>query len=197
MTRVSHLSLAAACGLAALLAGCDRQSAPDAQPQETQAASASSELAGTIDRASAGDALPDFTLKDIEGKQIALASLKGKPVLLNLWATWCAPCVVEMPMLDDLAADYAGKLQVVTVSQDMKGAEAVAPFFKEKKLAHLGPWLDANSDLSFHFGGGQLPLTVLYDAQGKEVWRIAGGYDWAGEEARAQIEEGIAAKGAL
>ncbi len=117
----------------------------------------------------------------------------GEPVLLNLWATWCAPCVVEMPLLDELAADMAGELQVVTVSEDLQGAVAVVPFFEERDLPNLPQWLDPNNALAASYGGGAvLPLTVLYDAQGKEVWRVMGGYDWASEDARAAIEEGLA-----
>jgi thiol-disulfide isomerase/thioredoxin len=184
------LFAALGCGFAIALAGCDRQSATDAQPQEEATRPASGELTGTIDRQFAGDPMPDFTFTDPDGKELSLTGLQGKPVLLNLWATWCAPCVVEMPMLDDLAGEYSGKVRVVTVSQDMKGAELVAPFFAEKGFKHLEPWLDTKSDLAFHYeGGAVLPTTILYDAQGKEVWRMVGGYEWDSEPAHALVEE--------
>lgn len=151
------------------------------------------ELTGTLDRAYAGDGLPDYTFASLDGEELNLPSLTGQPVLLNLWATWCAPCVVEMPMLDELAADYDGRLRVVTVSQDMQGEEVVAPFFEESEFAHLESWMDTKSDLAFHYGGGTaLPTTILYDGDGKEVWRIVGGYDWASPEARALVDEGLA-----
>ena len=184
------LCAALVCGFAIALAGCDRQSATDVQPQEETSSPAGAELTGSIDRQFAGEPIPDFTFPDPDGKELSLAGLKGKPVLLNLWATWCAPCVVEMPTLDELAGDYAGKLRVVAVSQDMKGAQLVAPFFKEKGFAHLEPWLDAKSDLAFHFGGGAvLPTTILYDTKGQEVWRMVGGYDWDSEQARVLVDE--------
>lgn len=141
------------------------------------------------DRSHAGSEMPDFTVGDPAGGKLRLPDLKGTPVLVNLWATWCAPCVTEMPLLDGLAGDMAGKLRVVTVSQDMQGAERVAPFFAEKKFAHLEPWLDPENDLAFHYGGANLPLSVLYDAKGREVWRIAGDLDWSGEKARALVAE--------
>ena len=192
MSRIPSLSLTLALGLAAALAGCDRQSAPDAQPQEAELAATGGELGGTLTREYAGDSLPDFTFTDPEGKELALAGLAGTPVLLNLWATWCAPCVVEMPMLDALAAENEGALRVITVSQDMKGAELVAPFFADRQFSHLEPWLDTKSDLAFHYGGGSvLPTTILYDAQGKEIWRVIGGYDWTGEQARAEVAEAL------
>ncbi len=135
--------------------------------------------------------MPDFTLSDPAGKKLRLPDLKGTPVLLNLWATWCAPCVTEMPLLDTLAGDMQGKLRLVTVSQDMQGAEKVRPFFAERKFAHLEPWLDPENDLVFHYGGNNLPLSVLYDAQGREVWRVAGDLDWASKDVRDKVAEAL------
>jgi hypothetical protein len=96
-----------------------------------------------------------------------------------------------MPLLDTLAGENEGKLRVVTVSQDLKGAEEVEPFFVEKKFAHLEPWLDPDTELSFAFAdsGGVLPTTVLYGANGKELWRVVGGYDWSSPEAAALVAE--------
>ena len=191
------VSLSLTCAVALCLAACDRETPETAQQQENSAASkqsdaGGSELAGEVDRSFAGSDLPDFTFQTPAGESLSLASLKGTPVLLNLWATWCAPCVVEMPMLDELAADYDGELRVLTVSQDMKGAELVEPFFAKGGYKNIEPWLDPQNDLGFHFGAGAvLPTTVLYDAQGKEVLRVVGGYEWNGEEARALVEEAL------
>ena len=98
-------------------------------------------------------------------QELQLASLKGKPVLINLWATWCGPCVLEMPMLDQLAGADGSKLRVVTISQDLQGAAKVVPFFASHKFAHLEPWLDPDNTLGDHYATGILPTTVLYDAQ--------------------------------
>jgi thiol-disulfide isomerase/thioredoxin len=181
-------------GCAAALAGCDRQSGGSAQQQEAAAAPTpappqAEELTGKIDRSHAGEAVPDLAFADAGGKKLSLAALKGTPVLLNLWATWCAPCKAEMPTLDTIAGDDAGKLRVVTVSQDLKGAAEVTPFFSTQHFAHLEPWLDPDNTLGMKLGGGNavLPTTVLYDASGKEVWRVVGGYDWASAEARSEI----------
>ena len=109
---------------------------------------------------------------------------------VNLWATWCVPCITEMPMLDELAAELGESVRVVTVSEDMTGAEAVEPFFAARNLSNLPKWMDPKNDLAVAYGGGAgLPLTVLYDAQGKEVWRILGGYDWSSAEARELVAE--------
>ncbi|MEO6153675.1 MAG: TlpA disulfide reductase family protein [Croceibacterium sp.] len=182
------------CAFALLVSGCDRQSAPPAQPQPTPTAApaAAEQLTGKLDRSFAGTAMPAVTLKDPAGKTLESASLKGKPALVNLWATWCAPCVVEMPLLDTLAGELAGKLAVVTVSEDFSGGEVVTPFFARKGYRNLPQWLDPGNALAMAYGGGTaLPLTVLYDRDGKEVWRVMGGYDWASGEARRDISEAL------
>ncbi|HVR91390.1 MAG TPA: TlpA disulfide reductase family protein [Novosphingobium sp.] len=142
-----------------------------------------------IDRSHKGSALPDFTFGDPAGRQLRLASLKGTPLLINLWATWCGPCVVEMPMLDKLAATRAGKLKVLTVSQDLGQPQKVAVFFTDRKLAHLEPWLDPDNSLAQHYQAGTLPTTIYYDAAGREVWRFVGGHDWGSAETAKMLAE--------
>jgi thiol-disulfide isomerase/thioredoxin len=175
------------------LAGCDR-GADDKVQQQGEAEGEKQGLTGEIDRSFAGELMPAVDVTDPAGKTLNLGALQGQPVLLNLWATWCAPCVVEMPMLDNLAAEFDDELRVVTVSQDMQGAEAVEPFFADKGFENLEPWLDPENELGFRFEGGALPITVLYDAGGQEVFRVAGGYHWDSEEAQAAIREALAAR---
>lgn len=178
----------------ALLGGCDRQSGEKAQPAAaaSRAAPAAERLArhnGSLDTSHKGEALPALTLTDHAGRKLALASLAGKPLLVNLWATWCAPCVAELPTLDALATSRAGSLRVLTVSQDMSGTEKVADFLKARGATHLEPWLDPNNDLAFHYQVTTLPTTILYDAQGREVWRYVGGHDWSGPDAADLIAQ--------
>ncbi len=135
--------------------------------------------------------MPDFTVTDPSGKSLKLRDLKGTPVLVNLWATWCGPCVLEMPMLDKLGVDNVDKLRVLTVSQDMAGNDKVAEFFAEKTFAKLEPWLDPDNNLGFHYNTGMLPTTVLYDAQGKEVWRMIGAHDWSSARTAAMLAETV------
>jgi len=175
------------------VAACDRPSAEPSQPQEDAAAPQAEQLSGTLDRSFAGEEMPAGELTDPGGATLSLAETRGTPVLLNLWATWCAPCVVEMPLLDELAGELGDNVRVLTVSEDMKGAEAVVPFFEQRGFENLPRWMDPKNDLAIAYGGGAaLPLTVLYDAEGREVWRIMGGYDWASAEAREQIAEALA-----
>ena len=177
------------CAFALALAGCDRESAEPAQPEGAVAESGET-LTGKIDRAFAGTAMPAAQLTDPAGATLATASLAGKPVLVNLWATWCVPCVTEMPLLDELAGELGDSVTVLTVSEDIQGAEKVVPFFEQRKLANLPQWMDPQNALAVAYGGGTgLPLTVLYDAEGKEVWRVLGGYDWSSPEARELVAE--------
>lgn len=178
-----------------LLAGCDRAGDAPAQPGggpgEGEAATAP---AGTVVRTFAGAPLPALQFNDADGNVLDLAAQDG-PVLINLWATWCAPCVVEMPQLDALAGELEGEARVITISQDMRGAEVVTPFFANKGFTRLEPWLDPDATLSSQFTpAGQLPLTILFDAKGQEVWRVAGGYEWDSPQAIALIRESLTAK---
>jgi thiol-disulfide isomerase/thioredoxin len=143
MSRLFSVTLAPALGLALLalpLAGCDRESGTKAQPQAENKAAAAPAKQGPVSRQFAGAALPAFIATDPSGKTLDLAGLKGQPVMLNLWATWCAPCKAEMPVLDAIAGANAGKLRVVTVSQDMKGKELVVPYFTEATSASAWAW---------------------------------------------------------
>ena len=177
-----------------LVAGCDRQS-----PKPEQAAANAAENAaapatalpadtGAVDRSHKGEAATIESFKGADGKDLTLADFKGKPVLLNLWATWCAPCIAEMPQLDALAVREAGKLQVLTVSQDLEGAAKVTPFFAKGGYEALKPYLDDKVALSTHYQVN-LPATILYDSTGHEVWRYSGPQDWRGEAAAKLIAE--------
>lgn len=179
------------CSLLAM-AGCDRQGGAGAQGDSSATATPAA-VAGPatpakgIDRSHKGSAAPTMTLADPAGRKLAFAGLAGKPFLVNLWATWCAPCVTELPTLDKLAA--GGAVRVITVSQDSGEPARIAAFLKDKGLAHLEPWLDPQNDLSFHYNTGTLPTTVLYDSRGREVWRFVGEHDWSSAETAALLAE--------
>lgn len=179
-----------------VIAGCDRQSgqAPQAEAPANGADVAAKpgggrELTGTLDISKRGAPMPADAFTAPDGKTVTLASFKGKPLLVNLWATWCGPCVAEMPTLDTLAARGQGKLTVLVVSQDNKGKDVVDPFFAKAGFKHLQPYIDAESGLGFAFATGMLPTTILYDADGKEVWRVIGGMDWDGPRANTLLAD--------
>lgn len=186
--------------------GCDRRSGENGQggtnaAVNNVAAPTSGEVApdaggkkeaftAKLDRSHAGAEMPDALFVDPAGKDVSLDMFKGKPLLVNLWATWCGPCVAEMPMLNGLAAEYKGKgLTVLTVSQDMGEAGAITAFFTKNKLPNLSAYRDPENLLGFHYATGVLPTTVLYDRDGKEVVRVVGAKDWGDAEGRALIED--------
>lgn len=180
-----------------LLGACDRQSADNAQASANVAAETTAtppgfeaDKLGQVSRDNAGEAAPDTPFTAPDGSETTLAAFAGKPVLVNLWATWCAPCVAEMPTLDALAEREDGKLQVLVISQDMDGAEKVAPFFEKAAFKRLQPYLEPGMALSVGYGAN-LPTTILYDAEGKEVWRVLGDTDWTGKPAADLIAEAI------
>ncbi len=188
---LKSLVLCSLAGAVTLLAGgCDRQSGEDAQQQASQGAAQSKDVAvEKLDRSHKGEPLPDITLVDPTGESLDLSSLKGKPLLINLWATWCAPCIAEMPTLDALI-DREEELGVVVlpISQDMDQDDKVVEILRRRKLDNIQPWIDEKGDLGFQYGGN-LPMTIMFDAQGKEVWRYTGGNDWTSPEALKLIKE--------
>lgn len=177
------LSLVAALSLA----GCDRQKAPEPQA-DAPGLPGPDAASGRLDRSHAGTPAPDVAFADPEGEETSLAEFEGRPVLVNLWATWCAPCIVEMPSLDALAAREEG-LTVLALSQDIAGREAVDRFFAEREFRELEPYLDDEMAFMTALGLGTLPTTILYDAQGREVWRMTGMADWESERAARLLRE--------
>lgn len=187
--------------LAALaMSGCDRQAAAPAQadargnaaaiasPDEVPAAApAPAAKGGAVDRSHKGEAAPAATFQRPDGTATTIAAFRGRPVLVNLWATWCAPCIAELPTLDRAAAETAGRITVLAVSQDLDAAKA-APFLAARRVTHLAPYRDPALALSVAYAAN-LPTTIFYDARGRELWRVSGGMDWSGPTARALLAE--------
>jgi len=183
-------SLLTLLALALAVGACDREAGPAAQ-QEENSSPAKQELSGEIDRSQSGTLLPALLLSDPAGHQINLGAVQGTPVLVNLWATWCAPCVVEMPMLDNLADTMGDELRVITISQDLQGAKRVEPFFAKNDFRNLQPWLDPENEAAKAFGDAGMPITVLFDSSGQEIFRVTGGYHWDSEDAIALVREAL------
>jgi thiol-disulfide isomerase/thioredoxin len=199
------------CVLACALAGCDRQNPPSPQGNGANAATAAAAPAapggppaagneashgdyptGRLDRSHARTAAPALAFQGPDGQQTHLSSFRGRPLLVNLWATWCGPCVVEMPSLDALAGrQTAGQgLQVIAISQDSSdGRRKVTDFFAQRRFQHLQPYLDSEMGLMFGLGLDTLPTTILYDSQGREVWRMVGMADWQSDRVARLLQE--------
>ena len=146
---------------------------------------------GKRDRSKAGGPAPAAEFQDPEGAPSSLADFRGRPVLLNLWATWCAPCIAEMPTLDRLAAREADRLHVLTVSQDLDGRAKVEAFFARQGYRNLETWLDPQMALMTELKADTLPTTILYDARGRELWRVVGMEDWESGRAAMLLKEGL------
>ncbi len=172
----------------ALVAGCDRQKPP--APQGDQPAATAEQTAG-VDRSQKGKAAPDILFKDPDGGEISLAEFEGVPILVNLWATWCGPCVKELPTLDKLAESHAvdGQLGVIAVSQDTAPQGSVKAFLDKLGIKHVGAYHDDKMALSGALAVQVMPTTILYGADGREVWRYVGDLDWTGEEAAKLLAE--------
>jgi thiol-disulfide isomerase/thioredoxin len=176
------------------LAACQKQE-PQTKNTATPSGAAQSAEAGPVkgvDRSHNGKAAPAATFNDPDGREISLADFHGSPVLVNLWASWCAPCVKELPTLDKLAASHRddGTLGVIAVSQDSGPQASVNAFLAKLKTGDLGAYHDPNMGLSAALGPETvLPTSILYDAQGREVWRYVGDLDWTSPEAAKLLAE--------
>ncbi len=189
-----RLEIAPLLCLTFMLAACDRQSSPSPQPSTNQTVPAANNAkegeSAVIDRSQKGKPWPGYGFEAPNGDKVTLADFKGRPVLMNLWATWCAPCIKELPSLEAVAKREAEALQVLAISQDLDGRKAVDAWWKGQSFTLLQPYIDAKADFSFNIGGGgALPVTVLYDAAGKEIWRAIGPMDWSSDKAKALIAE--------
>ena len=127
---------------------------------------------------------PEITFSDAAGNTLRLADFRGKVVLLNLWATWCAPCVKEMPALDRLQAKLGGPdFAVLALSIDREGLAKVQGFFAQNRIAALPPYLDPSGRAPAAFGARGLPTTLLIDRDGRLVGRQEGAAAWDADSA--------------
>lgn len=127
--------------------------------------------------------LPEIRFEDGNGVALTLADLRGKTVLLNIWATWCVPCREEMPTLDALEAELGGPaFEVVPLSVDRAGPEVVRKFYAEIGIEHLGLYIDASMRASFDLRAPGLPTTLLIDSEGRELGRLVGPAEWDAAE---------------
>jgi thiol-disulfide isomerase/thioredoxin len=140
--------------------------------------------------------MPPMAFTDLEGKELTLDAFKGKVVVLNLWATWCVPCIKEMPSLERLGAKLKDRgVAVMSISQDRGGAKQVTPFLEKQGLKTLPIYLDPKGAVLKAIGARGLPTTLVIDKEGREVGRLEGDAEWDGPNALAVIEH-VLAKGA-
>ena len=132
-------------------------------------------------------ALPPIGITDATGAAKTLADFAGKPALLNLWATWCTPCVAEMPDLDRLAKVLAGEWAVLPLSSDRSGAPVVQAFYTSHDIAHLPVLLDRNGEVMHSLAVRGIPTTIVVGADGRERGRLEGAVEWTAPESISKL----------
>lgn len=189
-TAVLYPALAAlAIGAAIFMWPKDEPPAPETGQTAPPPAASTDQTAGDMRKLVWADrAVPDVAFKDKDGGDLRLADYRGQVVVLNFWATWCAPCRKEMPSLEALQGQIDG-VEVVTVSVGHAQPGAVDRFFNEIGVTALPHHSDPKMELSRAMGVLGLPVTVLIDASGREVARLTGEADWAAPEALAVLRD--------
>ncbi|MCW3476972.1 TlpA disulfide reductase family protein [Limobrevibacterium gyesilva] len=125
---------------------------------------------------------------DADGNPHGIADFAGKGLVINLWATWCVPCVAEMPALQDMARKLAGEnIVVLPLSSDRGGAPVVRKFYAAHGIDALPVWLDPKGEAGRAWNARGLPTTLIIDRQGRERGRLEGAVDWASEASLAEI----------
>ncbi len=134
-----------------------------------------------------GEPLRDATMQGLNGPPRTLSSFRGRPLIINVWASWCAPCRIEMASLERLAwGDLAGRFTLIGISTDDYVDRAQA--LLRRSNATINHYIDRGLELETMLGATHLPLTVLVDAQGRVLEKVAGAKEWDGPEARRRIE---------
>jgi thiol-disulfide isomerase/thioredoxin len=137
---------------------------------------------------------PPLSFAEQSGKTVTLAEFRGRPVLVNLWATWCVPCLKEMPSLARLQAQRTG-LTILAISEDRRGEELVGPFLEQHDIKGLAIYLDPKSAVAHALGVGGLPTSFLIDRDGKILGELEGGAEWDSSEMAKVLDRYLAAKG--
>ncbi|MEM9097041.1 MAG: TlpA disulfide reductase family protein [Pseudomonadota bacterium] len=136
------------------------------------------------------------TFADGAGAPMTVADLRGKVVVMNFWATWCAPCRAEMPSIDRLAGEMNGEdVYVMAVSTDRGSRDKIDRFFGEVEIQHLGVYRDQKSELAREAGAFGLPMTIILGRDGREVARLLGEAEWDSAEAKAIIRRIVGEQG--
>jgi thiol-disulfide isomerase/thioredoxin len=190
--RILMLALAAL-ALMAILAGAMLLPWAARPVTDQQHPDAGSAPLGRFIPASPPRAAPPVNFTDLTGQRVTLSDFAGKVVLVNLWATWCAPCRREMPSLEKLQTRFGDKLAILAISEDIGGKKVVAPFIKKLGLRLVKIYLDPKSRVGQGFNVDGLPTSIVIDRQGRVVGRIEGEADWTSPRLLAVVEPLVSA----
>jgi thiol-disulfide isomerase/thioredoxin len=155
-------------------------------------------LAGTVAHFSLSNPrlpAPDVAFSDVDGKEVSFSAFRGRVVLVNFWATWCLPCLKEMPALDRLQARVgSGDLVIAAVSIDRGGRATAEPWLEQNGIKNLTLYLDPAARTAMSFRVAELPVSVLIDRNGNVVGRMVGPAEWDAPEAEALVRHIAAEK---
>lgn len=133
---------------------------------------------------------PKEEFTDAAGKTVTLADYAGRVVMVNLWATWCPPCRAEMPSIDRLAGELVGTdFAILTISTDRFGPDRIKAFYEDLKVRNLPILQDRTSAFARRSGALGLPVTIIFDRQGREIARLQGDAEWDSAEAKAMLKK--------
>jgi peroxiredoxin len=133
-------------------------------------------------RVTPGLQAPSFTFPGLDGRMVSLADYRGKVVFLNIWATWCPPCIEEMPSIESLYQTLKGEdFEILAVSVDAMGVKTVAPFMKKYKL-NFPVLLDTDATIRNLYGTTGVPESFIIDRKGIVVKKAIGSENWARPE---------------
>ena len=172
------------------VAGCDRQ-----KPVGQQGEVAATPVAGIkrgLDRSHKGQPFPEVTFLQDDGDgegAMTFEPFLGVPTLVNFWASWCAPCIKELPTLKKISNSKERDLWVLPINQDMAPQSSVRAFMANHGVEELGNYQDPEMAVSGALKVQVLPTSILYDENGREVWRYVGDLDWTGAEAAKLLAE--------
>jgi thiol-disulfide isomerase/thioredoxin len=140
---------------------------------------------------------PAISLADTNGHSVELSELRGKLVLVNLWATWCEPCLREMPSLERLQSRLGERIAVLAVSEDRGGNKAVEPFIAKLGLKSVKIYIDPKSEVGHAFGARGLPTSFLIDREGKVLGRVEGAAEWDSPKILGVLEPLLSGNGVV
>ena len=142
-------------------------------------------------------AAPTISLTDSDGHTLELSDLRGKLVIVNLWATWCEPCLREMPSLERLQSRLGERIAVLAVSEDRGGNKSVEPFIAKLGLKSVKIYIDPKSEVGHAFGARGLPTSFLIDREGKVLGRVEGGAEWDSPKILSVLEPLLSGDGVV
>ena len=176
------LALSAGIGAANLFFGLTARNAATPAHVEDQASN-------RLIRHSEPQTIPDIAFKDADGHTARLSNWRGGMVLVNLWATWCAPCKTEMPSLDRLQAKLGTKgIAVLALNTDRGGPKEPAEFFARQGITHLQVYNDETGEAAIRMKAAGLPLSIVLNENGQEIARLSGPAEWDSPEMIARLQ---------